>query len=241
MSNSAYKLIVDKWMSEQLNKDSFYLVRDNSGEPISKALAKIPSKSFVSAKLGTHDTRSVIDLCSNGFFLADTAITFEIPQSQELRQLAKEITHASPEDREEVVEIARSSFVYSRFHRDPYIREDLADQIKANWAENYFNGKRGTHMLLATDKSKILGFNQIIETEDTLLIDLIAVLPNYQQCGIGSSLIGGIGNIGINKKVRVGTQICNTTSVNFYQKIGFKIVDLRYVFHRHGLMSTSHD
>ena len=66
--------------------------------------------------------------------------------------------------------------------------------------------------------------------------DLIAVLEDYRNCGIGGKLIKYMENIIFNnekKYIKVNTQITNTTALHFYQSLGFKIMDFKYVFHYH--------
>jgi hypothetical protein len=58
----------DEWLSEELGKDAFNLVKDDSGEKLRKILADIPSSYFVAIKVETNDIEAHIDLGSNNFF-----------------------------------------------------------------------------------------------------------------------------------------------------------------------------
>lgn len=233
MYKTRYQLQADQWLSEQLDRVSCNMIETRSGVPIEEILATIPSPSFISAKVSADQKNATIELCSSGFFLADVAVTFEIGTSRDLPSSNKDITLATPEDKQETMEVARLSFSYSRFHKDPHIDQLIANRIKMNWVANYFSGRRGTHMLLAKVGAKVVGFIQLIETENAWRVDLIAVLPKFQRDGIGAALLSAIKHIGENKKVIAGTQLCNLKSIRTYQKTGFQLLNAEYVFHRH--------
>jgi hypothetical protein len=121
MHKTRYQLQADQWLSEQLDRVSCNMIETRSGVPIEEILATIPSPSFISAKVSADQKNATIELCSSGFFLADVAVTFEIGTSRDLPSSNKDITLATPEDKQETMEVARLSFSYSRFHKDPHI------------------------------------------------------------------------------------------------------------------------
>jgi ribosomal protein S18 acetylase RimI-like enzyme len=111
----------------------------------------------------------------------------------------------------------------------------MADKIKGEWVSNYFNGKRGHQMLVATNLDQVVGFNQILISEDQLIIDLIATDKNQQGLGLGRDLILFAQAQNPKCKIlKVGTQISNKASIKFYEKVGFKIDEFKYVLHHHG-------
>jgi ribosomal protein S18 acetylase RimI-like enzyme len=89
-------------------------------------------------------------------------------------------------------------------------------------------------MLVADSNYRVVGFNQIIETNDSLIIDLIAILPEFQNHGLGRALVTRMRDLALKKDLIVGTQIANYQSINFYQSLGFRFHKAAYVFHKHG-------
>ena len=89
-------------------------------------------------------------------------------------------------------------------------------------------------MIIAKYKSKVVGFLQIIISKDSFTIDLIGVHQKYQRRGLAKAMItfsqGKNYNI---KYMYVGTQMINSSSLNLYQKLNFRIYDSKYVLHYH--------
>ncbi len=111
---------------------------------------------------------------------------------------------------------------------------DLANRIKAEWAANFFKGKRGDLMVVARREGRVVGFLQCLKSPDgTLVIDLFATDPNVRREGIATDMIVfGAEQTG-NRGVSIGTQIANTPSINLFEGMGFRIVSAQYVFHFH--------
>ena len=73
---------------------------------------------------------------------------------------------------------------------DPRIPGELADAIKARWAENYFRGERGDRMVVAGCKGRVEGFLQLLYgNEKTLVIDLIGVAKASRRRGLGRAML----------------------------------------------------
>lgn len=192
---------------------------------------------FIYAKVPTHDIRSTRFLENKGFYLVDTNVTFEgsvSPGRDKTDSYAMRL--ALKKDEKEVSEIARNSFIYSRFHLDPAFPAKVADQIKSEWVRNFFKGKRGDAMVIALQGKSIMGFLQLFCNNGILTIDQIAVSEKHQRRGIAVSMIlyaqehcKGI------KSIRVGTQISNIPAMRLYEKLGLKVSGTSYVLHYHNL------
>jgi GNAT superfamily N-acetyltransferase len=138
-----------------------------------------------------------------------------------------------------VLEIARSSFRFSRFHLDPLIPLESAHQIKHDWILNYLLRKRGEHLWVASVAGRPAGFLAVIAGNDAgrryRAIDLIGVAPAYQGQGIGQALVAYFIDTYRDHSdfLLVGTQIANLPSIHLYQKLGFSLVKSAYVMHLH--------
>ncbi|QYA48159.1 GNAT family N-acetyltransferase [Nosocomiicoccus ampullae] len=83
-------------------------------------------------------------------------------------------------------------------------------------------------VFVAEDKGKIVGFINLNETNKPNIYDLTAIylLPAYQGKGIGTKLIKhSIQEVEVFEEVFLEVEKSNINAVNFYKKLGFKIVD----------------
>jgi ribosomal protein S18 acetylase RimI-like enzyme len=149
------------------------------------------------------------------------------------------IRQAKKSDKIPVMEIAESCFLYSRFHLDPNIARSIADKTKSQWVENCFSGLRGDYLFVAESSGEPAGFLILQMSEEngkrTAVIDLIGVSPRFQRQGVGQSLIRTCINSEQIRfdEIQVGTQLANGSSIQFYQKLGFRLIKSQYVFHYH--------
>ncbi len=171
-----------------------------------------------------------------GFRLIDTNILFQrnsnFSNENKLEENI-EIKFAEISHKSFVGQIAYDNFIFSRFHLDPFIKNIQANNLKRTWVENYFMGERGDHMVIALHKDKPIAFLQLIQKENNLIIDLIAVSYNHRGNKIGTAMIYFASKNLQCEKITVGTQISNMPSIKLYQNLGFKQVSSDYVFHYH--------
>lgn len=196
-----------------------------------------PDQCFVFSKVSPVEVESIALLESAGFNLVDTNVTFSKSLGDSFQQASTGevvVEGAVQEDCEAVCKVAYDSFIYSRFHLDPHIANEVANVVKREWVRNYFKGKRGEHMVVARVKGEIAGFVQILERDRVFIIDLIAVGASFRGMGIARSMIAHCLNRYKDfSMARVGTQIANTASMNLYLKCGYKLESAKYIFHYH--------
>ena len=171
-----------------------------------------------------------------GFHLVDTNIVFRKPILRNPKCFNNnfQVRFAQQEDREQVAELARKNFTYSRFHLDDEIPSSTADNIKAEWASNFFAGKRGDKLVVALINNVVVGFSLLLESMEDLIIDLIAVDKNQHRQGIASDMITYIEHhLNEFSRIQVGTQLVNVPSIRLYEKMGFRVFSSNYVFHYH--------
>lgn len=240
--NSSKLLKEDVWLSDVLSKRTAVLqVGEAELGELKTALnqfckANKKENLFIYAKVDTRKDDQVHFLEDAGFKLVDTWVQFELNGQREPMPLAPfEIRFATAEDAASAVEVARKNFVYSRFHRDPQISNDLANKVKADWVQNYFNGKRGDQMVVALKDDEIVGFLQILfQDDDGWIIDQVAVDASVQGQGVGISMIQfALEENQSREVVTVGTQVANIRSIRMYEKLGFRLIRSQYVFHYH--------
>ena len=175
-----------------------------------------------------------------GFRLADTRVQLSRQGTPDVRHPALgRLRAARAEDRDAVAGLAARSLRGSRFHQDPFIASELADGLKAAWAVNYFTGRRGDGMVVADTEEGVAGFLLFLRRNGTMVIDLIAVDAAVRGAGLGTGLVAFACGEARLQSLSVGTQAGNTTSLRFYQSLGFRVERICHVFHHHGLLPRS--
>ena len=222
----------DKFISLILKYDAYsFSYKSNNN----KLVLPKKNKIFIYSNISTKNLKGIKLLENNNFNLITTNLSFIY--NKKLKQNNRKIIYrfATKKDESVVVKIAYNSFRDSRFSIDDNFNSKIGKIIKKRWVENYFLGKRGTHMIVAEKNNKIVGFLLLIKKKSNILIDLIAVDKKYRKIGIGESLIKSIGKFNDlkYKSISVGTQITNKASIHLYNKIGFKLDKTFYNFHLH--------
>lgn len=136
---------------------------------------------------------------------------------------------------EDIINIAKNAFHYSRFFNDPYLNEEKARNIYAYWVECAFN-KEDKYFAIVKKDSKIVGFIlfSINGIDQSAIIELIAVDESYRGLKMGKVLIHSMENFIYDRgivKVKVGTQVNNVPALRFYTNNGFKYVNCNAVYH----------
>lgn len=246
-------VIYNNWLSEIVDQDCYDVVvsegfiLENTSKRESEKTQWINSlknnnrRLFLQAKVSTQAVKQIIFLEQNGFYLIDTNVLLrkEIRSKKEIS--TKELTgrnitirFAESKDREGTVQVGQNSFIYSRFHLDPWFSKELADKVKASWVDGYFRGNRGEQMVITLIGNKIVGFLQVLmPADDHFIIDLIGIDKDHRRKGIAENMIRFAILQNSPEHVLVGTQIGNIPSIKLYQKMGFFLDGAKYVFHFH--------
>ena len=135
-------------------------------------------------------------------------------------------------DAEACAEIAGRCFQFDRYHADPALDNDAADESKRAWARNNVRG-RGDIGFVAAFRGRIVGFNLCLRGDDWAMIDLIAVAPEAQGLGLGKTLVEAAIRhyAGRVPTLRVGTQNTNMASLAIYAANGFTRSGESVTFH----------
>ena len=235
----------DTWLSSQIGRPCFTIkgINESSSELAElgaefSALVQKHSQEgiFAYTKIPTKKTYHIAPLQEMGFILVDTNVQFKRELGNTLNEgieySAFKVRWAKDADRAVLNEIAEKSFAFSRFHLDPTISNQTANNIKRSWVNNFFKGERGDRMVVGEIDGKPAGFIQILEREDHFIIDLIAVDNRYQKRGVAGRMMEfSFKHYKDLAYCLVGTQISNIPSINLYLKYGFKFHNSKYVFH----------
>lgn len=222
-------LTEDAWLGERLGKTAWHLAPDAALSDID-----VPAPAFIDARVAVSDMGRSTELHAAGFALVDTSVTFLRAGTTEALQFDADIRMAEPADADRVAQIAGENFSTDRFHADPDIDDAVADRIKADWARNFFAGRRGEWMVVGCRGGQAAGFLQLLDRNEEVVIDLIAVDGASRNTGLARAMIGfAAGTCKPGAPIRVGTQLANTASIRLYETLGFRLNSASHIFHRH--------
>lgn len=239
--NSTHEALrCDTWLTEILDRPT-YSVHMPADESRAYALrSALPAGSFCYTKIKATD-RVRMELCQRilGFALTDTNVTLELRTDAHSRPPGRQVRIASSADESAIVDIAKTSFAYTRFHMDPRITASEANEVKAEWARNYFLGQRGDLMVVGLGQDgEPAGFCQLLHRDEAMIIDLIAVSTPARRQGLASEMIAAA-HVTARERgcqwLRVGTQLVNTASLRCYEGLGFRVSSSQHIFHYHGM------
>ena len=233
-------IIYDEWLSDILKYEAYNILVDENlikGNAASTLDDLCSKKAFLYSKVPVAALTEANFLVKKKFNLVDTQVVLDKPVFKDHEFSGNTgLRLAKPEDEERVIEIARETFVFSRFHADKNFPPQLANTIKAEWARGFFTGKRGKCMVVVLCDGIVVGFLQLVQKKQGLFsIDLIAVDKKFQQKGIAGDMMSYCEKhcCGSTGRMQVATQLANIPSLQTYQKFGFRITQAHYVFHYH--------
>jgi dTDP-4-amino-4,6-dideoxy-D-galactose acyltransferase len=238
----------DDWISSVLGYAVYRVSIDGQTPPDPEHLAATSTpllngteRAFYFAKVPTTASRWLAALTGLGFMVMDVNVTFAYPVEQPLQvdlNPAITVQPVKPEHHNALLDIAKSCFVYSRFHLDPHISRQ-ADGLKREWINNYVKKQRGMGLYVALVDGVPAGFLAVIDaqhgTERRIIVDLIGVDKAVQGQGVGTALMAYFVQTFQSEcdSLRVGTQVSNVPSIRLYERMGFRFVESTYVMHAH--------
>jgi ribosomal protein S18 acetylase RimI-like enzyme len=240
----------DGWLSDVLGTPSWKVLdldaATSSGE-IGAGLLDRAGKAagFFSAKIPTFDVAAASNATRAGFSVIDVNVTFDwdaeaavISRGSTNCSAAMTVAPAEAIDAVEIEEIAARCFTFSRFHLDPAIGRERANEIKRQWAANACRG-RASVVYVAREQGRVAGFLAVLvnnaKGKKDAIIDLVGVDAAYRGRGAGLAMSRMFVEQWRDRADRllVGTQISNIPALRLYQSIGFRAAETSYVLHAH--------
>jgi len=170
------------------------------------------------------------------FPLVDEKVTFEIENLNNITVCTDDNIQLFNEDDNysELLNLSFQSGEYSRFKNDKNFKNGEYEKLYKEWIDKSISKEIAREILVYKINNKIAGFTTLGVKNDISEIGLVGVDKNYRGKGIGISLI----NTTINKakfygsnSIQVVTQLNNLPAVNLYSKAGFKIKNIKYIYH----------
>jgi ribosomal protein S18 acetylase RimI-like enzyme len=226
-------IALDTWLSGILGRPAWQ-VKSDAPDPASAIAGTLNEPSFFFTRVPAQDVERLRQFEELGFRVVDLTVTLEAATTMQATR-TEGVRFAVPADRPAVADIAATSFKWSRLHLDPLIPKKTADRSRAEWASNFFAGKRGDAMVIAENDGAPAAFLLAVGPANGILtIDLIAARPASRRLGLGASCVRfAAREIAGTERLRVATQAANAGSLRFYEGLGFRTVASDYVLHLH--------
>ena len=136
---------------------------------------------------------------------------------------------------EQLCGLALDSGVYSRFNVDNNFKNHEYEKLYYEWIKQSVLGGKAFDSIVYFEQEKLLAF-ATLERKSTHLADigLVAVHKNARGKGIGNSIImkclKKARNAGFSE-IQVVTQQENIPAMRLYEKCGFKIQKVKFIYH----------
>ena len=220
-----FRIKSDPWLEKILKRKCYNLKLDRKN---GKKFLSFPT-GFITCKLDSNHFKESLYLQSKNFFFIDNQLTFTWKFSE--TKFQKICDFATIHDKDNLLKL--SNFLNnSRFHIDKNISSTESKMIKEHWIKNFFSGQRGDGLIISKEKNIINGFLLYLKKKENLIIDLIVVAPKTRRKSIGKNMIFFLSSLFKGFNIQAGTQSSNSTAINFYQKLGFKLSSSKIILHK---------
>lgn len=206
-------------------------------EDISKVISDLKKENYKVAYWSTDNPQSIpSNTDTQNFAYAGAKVTY-VKQLTGLTQLPDPLVteYAHPMASEKLTFLALQSGIHSRFHTDPMFSNHEFEKLYIEWIEKSVNHQIADFVFVFNDeKSEPMGMVTLAIKDDESTIGLIAVDETVRGKRIGMNLLLKVEQISLEKhcsKVFVATQKENLEACRFYEKNGFVIFDIKYVYH----------
>jgi GNAT superfamily N-acetyltransferase len=182
----------------------------------------------LSARIPAQELSTVHALEETGFEYLGGLQTFStIPARSARAESYFNIRTVRRQDVSQLLEIARTAFVYDRFHCDPALPEGVADRLHVEWVKNCCSGSQADVVFVAAAGSEVIGFLTCSIDRETATgtIGLVATAQNSRRSGVARGLTYAAlewFEKQQTRQVEVGTQLANIPAARVYQSCGFK-------------------
>jgi dTDP-4-amino-4,6-dideoxy-D-galactose acyltransferase len=142
-----------------------------------------------------------------------------------------------PRDLPEILEIARTAFIFDRFHADPALSPAIAEQVNESWTRNCCLGTAADAVMIAQLDGGIASFVTCRADRQTRhgIIILVATAEWARGRGAArrasSAALHWFAGQGM-KSVEVGTQLRNIPATRLYENLGFRLTRTSLTFRK---------
>ncbi len=202
---------------------------------------------YLTIRVDAADVTAIHALENRGFQLIDSIQTFslglESPETAHPKNVHQPVRSFEANDLEDVLLIARASYVCDRFHTDPVIGKETADALNEAWLRNSAAGVACDQVIVGVDELGVTSYAtcklDLAQKEATGLSvgTIVMVATAARARGQGWALATSLGAVdwfrtnGV-QVVEVGTQLRNTAAACLYLKAGFRPTGATFTFRK---------
>jgi len=144
------------------------------------------------------------------------------------------LEYAVGDNYKELLDLAFVSGHRSRFFLDERMGVDRFQKLYTKWVDNSINDKHNTQIFVIEDFGKLEAF--VVQKKDELemSISLIATKESSRGKGYGKMLVQKVFSNFLKSDadvLSVYTQLDNTGACAFYEKMGFRLENVKYIYH----------
>lgn len=224
-------MLKDLWLSDAVSKDCYVLDELDLNDLTS---GDLDDESFYTIRTSRLSNTQIEELNRLGFrfILSEVEFVGLVAPSESSDEGCK-VRRAIEEDREEILNLAFTSFQHDRFHRDSLVSDRIANQIKRYWVAEAFSPESQKQLFVADEAGSVAGFCLAIPFPNESRIDLVAVGGPFRGRKIGTSLVKALPRLRGEPviSVRAGTQTNNVESLALYTKVNMIPCLERHVYH----------
>jgi len=199
----------------------------------------------VTAHVEPNDQATIHSLEKAGFEMIEGVQTFTLTlrAHQPFDRPAFPSRLFIPTDLDQVLDIARSAYVFDRFHADTVLSKEVADAANEVWVRNACMGRSADAMVVVNDGSNVVGYASCKvdpEAADCLGISLgsittVATAIPMRRKGVGRSAV--LAALDWFRQHRVGAvdagiQLQNIPAARLYERCGFQQADISLTFRK---------
>jgi len=183
---------------------------------------------YLTARVDAGDLTSIHSLEEAGFELIDGIQTFLLSINGNHSSPPPDARLFRPSDMTDVLEIARTAFVFDRFHADPSLAPEVADRVNEDWTRNCCLGAAADAVLVAEEEGCVVSYVtcRIDRGARHGVVILVATAPAARGKGAGrrasAAALHWFSNQGA-ATVEVGTQLRNVPAARLYESLGFRM------------------
>lgn len=166
-------------------------------------------------------------------FLADKKVTYQTDIISSIRYDHNDITPYSGILNDELLGLALLSGWDSRFKKDARLTT-CYNKLYTTWIEKSLTGEMADVIFVHQMNNIIDGFVTVSNKKDFGQIGLIAVDEKQQGKGIGRKLLHTVHDWCLQyslPKCNVVTQLDNQNACRLYERNGFNVIKMEYIFH----------
>jgi dTDP-4-amino-4,6-dideoxy-D-galactose acyltransferase len=171
-------------------------------------------------------------LCDRKVVYSIDFTSYDIPAEQQTFEIAP--YSEAKDKKEQLLSLGIQSGVFSRFHVDPNVEQEKFRELFSLWTEKSLLKIIAREVLVVRDNSGVCGMITLVEKGDVGDIGLLAVDKRCRGRGLGKSLVLAAQQWFVTNGFKYGTVVTqsdNKNACHLYEKSGYCLSSLTYVYH----------